>query len=396
MPVFMVGCSDSESGSDWTVGNNPQGRSESSSDTSTDSHDPASGPEGPASATSDGAVSTSHSDGMATEPDPSDGPSTGGGSTSGPVGADGEATSEGPRFDVGGAVGDEGGGTPCDPSTEKCSCTGVDILFSVDISGSQQSNLQAMRSQFSSFVDVMFDRLPPNVDLHVGITTAAVGHSAPHGDSGCGFADGLGGKPPPPQQQLYTPPTAAIVPGNGMQGRLWEYAGKAFFAVNTSDADREPLKAWFTGAATEVVNAAVAKVYGDAELGAAAAAWAFHPISQTPGFIRDRGAVTVLFLTGDADHSYYVEDAKFLHDTVVAAKAGCGGDKCIIGAGMLNAGCDDPMRYAALDFLRSFGKEPIWGKIDWFMSDPEEWKRVLGDALAQVVAETCATIPPAE
>jgi len=191
-----------------------------------------------------------------------------------------------------------------------------------------------------------------------------------------------------------------VVAGNGTQGRLWEYDGKAFFSANTSDADRTPLKDWFSGATAEVVDAALNKTYGDAELASVAAAWAFHPLSRTPGFIRDQGAVTVLFLTGDADRSYYVEDAKFLHDTVVAAKAGCGGDKCIIGAGMLNASCDDPTKYASFDFLRSFGEEPVWRNIaavGWPpTSNPADWEVVLGDALAQFVADTCATIAPAE
>ncbi len=297
---------------------------------------------------------------------------------------------DGPSFDVGSADA-EGGNSVCNPDVAECGCTGVDILFSLDVSGSQQSNLEQMRTQFSSFVDVMFDRLPPNIDLHVGITTASFGHSASHSDGLCGFQHAPG------PEELYTAPTTMMVPGNGTQGRLWEYAGKAFFSANTSDVDRTPLKEWFAGATTEVVDAAINATYGDAELASAAAAWAFHPISQTPGFIRDRGTVTVLFLTGDADHSYYVVDPMFLHDTVVAAKAGCGGDKCIIGAGMLNGMCDDPLRYSAFHFLRSFGEEPVWGDIlDGFpfSSNPEIWRRVLGDALAQIVADTCATIPP--
>ncbi len=344
--------------------------------------------------------SNSHSDetsggGLGT----SDGAGSSNGAGSGPNTSEEGPTSEGPVFDVAMNGGDDGN-SACNPDTEKCGCSAVDILFSLDVSASQEQALEQMRTQFPSFVDVMFDRLPPNVDLHVGITTASMGHSAAHGDSLCGFQ----GPDIPPPDQLYMPPTTMVVPGNGTQGRLWEFAGKAFFAVNTSDPDRTPLKTWFTGAASEVADVSVNKTYGDAELGAATVAWAFHPISQTPGFIRDKGAVAVLFLTGDADHSYYVEDAKFLHDTVVAAKAACGGDKCIIGAGVLNSGCDDPAHYAAFDFLRSFGREPIWGDIlkgqfgipgPW-ASDPEEWKRALGEALAQVVVETCASIPPAE
>ncbi len=347
------------------------------------------------SSSADSAMSSSPGDGMTDgQPTTTGVPATTGGPGSEPDTGAEAATSEGVRFDIGGPVGDDGS-SACNPETEECGCEAVDILFSVDISGSQENVLQQMRTQFPSFIDIMFDRLPPNIDLHIGVTTASMGPSASHNDSICGFDPK---QPPPAPDQLYIPPTMMVIPGNGTQGRLWEYDGKPFFAANTSDVDRAPLKNWFAGVMTEVVNAATNKTYGDAELAAAAAAWAFHPISQTPGFIRDRGAVTVLFLTGDADHSYHVEDARFLHDTVVAAKAGCGGDKCIIGAGVLNGYCDDATRFAGFDFLRSFGKEPLWGDIakGYPWSDPEEWRRALGDALAQFVADTCATIPPAE
>jgi len=354
---------------------------------------------GPGDSASNGVISSSEGDGTTDGGSDtsggsgiSDGPSTSSGPNSGPGSSEEGPTSEGPSFDVGSAEA-EGGSPVCNPDMEKCGCTAVDILFSVDISGSQQTNLEQMRNQFASFIDVMFDRLPPNIDLHVGITTASMGYSATHTDDFCTFNEsappGFGGRPPP--EQLYVSPTTMMVPGNGTQGRLWEYDGKAFFSANTSDVDRAPIKNWFTGATNEVVNASVNATYGDAELASAAAAWAFHPASRTPGFIRDHGAVTVLFLTGDADHSYYVEDPKVLHGMVVAAKAGCGGDKCIIGAGMLKATCDDPSYFAAFDFLRSFGEEPMWGDIS---PDPEAWRRVLGDALAQFVADTCASIPP--
>jgi len=318
------------------------------------------------------------------------GPGTSAGPDSGT--SDGQPTGGEVRFDVGGAS-DEAGSPACDPNVDECGCTGVDIIFSVDVSASQQSVLGQMRDQFPSFIDVMLARLPPDVELHIGVTTASFGPSAFHSDAVCGFDDGAFSKPPPSVPQLYTPPTAGMVMGNGTQGRLWSYGGKHFFSANTSDADLTPLKDWFTGVTNEVVNVSTNRTYGDAELSAAAAAWAFHPISQVPGFIRDQGTVTVLFLTGDADHSYYVEDAQFLHDTVVAAKAGCGGNNCIIGAGMLKGDCmdGDPVDYAGFDFLRSFGEEPIWGDA---FADPDEWRRVLGDALAQFVVDTCATIPP--
>ena len=41
--------------------------------------------------------------------------------------------------------------------------------------------------------------------------------------------------------------------------------------------------------------------------------------------------------------------------------------------------------------MSSFGKMPIIGDID---ADPATFKDVLGDTLAQVIAQTCDEIPP--
>ena len=91
-----------------------------------------------------------------------------------------------------------------------------------------------------------------------------------------------------------------------------------------------------------------------------------------------------------------METIDFLHDTVTDAKAGCGGDACIITGGLLGPWCV-PDQNAAYQFMASFGEDPIWDEIGdgcLFNCPPPDYGAVLGDALAQVVAQTCDQIPP--
>jgi hypothetical protein len=92
-----------------------------------------------------------------------------------------------------------------------------------------------------------------------------------------------------------------------------------------------------------------------------------------------------------------MESLEWLHDTVVAAKAGCGGDACIIGGGLLSEFCIEESMNHAYEFLASFGEEPSWGDIqggDMFNPDTSSYSEVVGDALAEVVAQTCDEIQP--
>src|SRR5262249_26770804 len=118
---------------------------------------------------------------------------------------------------------------------------------------------------------------------------------------------------------------------NGGQGRLYQYQGKYYFASNTSD-DPTPLKTWFTGAATSVGE--LGSVF---EMVAAGGAYACHPANDATntGFIRDEGAVLVLFfLTDEVDNSI-LETVSTYHKMVVDKKAKCGGDVCILTGGII-------------------------------------------------------------
>ncbi|GEM_PF-824247 len=359
-----------------------------------------------ADSSSGGAMSTSGGGTTSGGPDGMSGP---GADSSGPGPEPGtsEGTPTSARFDVAGPS-SEGGSPACDPALEECGCNAVDMLFVFDTSGSQGGNLKAMRTHFPGFVDAMYERLPTGTDLHVGVTSSAFGPGAKHDENlGCGFCvptnetycpiKGTGYNP-----GLYNPPTG---PGHadGLQGRLYGYDGKDFFATNTSNPDREPLKAWFSGAAGDLATRS-ADGFGDDEYGSAAAAWAFDPVTGTPGFVRDEGALLLLFLVGDADHSYEVEDPDALHEKVVAAKRGCGGARCIVSGAILSGGCVDsagmPLylpEFAAFHFLQSFGEQPVWVPIGFGPQAGEtinHYPEAVGGAMAQLVADTCKTIPP--
>lgn len=216
--------------------------------------------------------------------------------------------------------------------------------------------------------------------------------------------------------QYYDTPDAADNGENGGQGRLRAHEGMTYFATDTN-ADPGPLKAWLTGNITAVGESG--SVF---EMPAAGAGWAFHPANATAnaGFVRDAGAVLVLFLLTD-EVGNSPENAQVYHDMVTAAKAQCGGDACIVTGGVMKpcmATVGDNTEY---DFLASFGEMPVLGDIgpeldncyeDCASGDIEtcsangmscdeqdEWTasytEALGGTLANIIADTCASITPA-
>ena len=320
-------------------------------------------------------------------PGSSDGatPSESSSSSAGSSGAIADSSSGpmGPVLDVGNGVDTIGG---C-AEGEDCGCTAVDVLFVIDNSGSMCLKQENLAAAFPGFVDAMETALPPGTDLHVGITTSGFALGGSHSENNC-----------VPQEtqatidEYFVRPTEAMVDGNGLQGRLFEHDGQSFFAVDTSDAaGMADLKTWFSAAAT-----AVGCGVSSFEFNAAGAAWAMHEANAATntGFIRDEGAALLLFVLSDeADQSLDVEQLEFLHDTVVAAKAQCGGDDCIVSGGLFSVFCTPAMN-AAYAFLSSFGEEPIWADIGIGIGPPPDYASVVGDALAQIVAEQCDEIMP--
>ena len=317
------------------------------------------------------------------------GPTTASGATSGsdePGGDDGSDDSGGGtiKLDVAAGTGDPGCvGEECD------GCNAVDVLFVIDNSASMTSYQDNLIAAFPTFVGAMVTNLPANTDLHVGVTTSSFcGASNPsHGESNC-----VPNESPDVIASAFVTPDVDTVAGDGYQGRLRSASGMTWFAGNTGDAaSMADLQAWFPAAA------AVGSSGCSFEFNAAGAAYAFHPANAATndGFVRDEGAVLLIFILSDeSDQSLEVDQLQHLHDLVVEAKATCGGDDCIVSGGLLSEFCTPDLN-AAHEFLSSFGEAPVWGSIGSIIGPPPDYSAVIGDALAQVVAQTCDQIPPA-
>jgi hypothetical protein len=259
------------------------------------------------------------------------------------------------------------------------------VLFVIDNSGSMQPYQQALAQTFPCFVEAMFADLPPETDLHVGITSTSFGspQAAGVGGGNCTNeslnAEAMANHYPPPSQNNGQ---------NGGQGRLFEHAGKRYFEADTSD-DPTALMDWFTGAAV-----AVGEQGSNWEMISAGGAWVTHPDNAAfnGGFLRDVGTVLVIFvLTDEYDNS--PENVSAYHDMLVGAKAGCGGDLCIVAGGMTPPCVHNTPNNILNQFLSSFGEPPVLGDVGT-EDDTSHYCGVVGETLAQVVAAACDEIPP--
>jgi hypothetical protein len=288
-----------------------------------------------------------------------------------------------PDGDSGGGGGRDGGGgggnefADAGPAAE--SCRYVDLLFVVDNSPSMREHQEALVGVWPAFVDAMYDRLPVGTDLHVGLTTTAF-FSGSCAESTVNCRSGASTSE---IADHYLRPTVGDTGGNGEQGRLFQFDGMTWFGTDTGLPDRTPLKTWFSGA-----GVAAGEDGCSFEMSSAAAGYALHPVNadRNAGFLRDEEAVLVVFILSD-EPDKSPEGAGAYHDMIVDAKAACGGDECVVTAGILDP-CtvenDDP----AVQFLHSFGRTPLIGAIQ----DHAGYAAVVGDALAQVVDETCDLI----
>ena len=286
--------------------------------------------------------------------------------------------------------------------------------------GSYQQALAAVAPEFA---DAIFASLPSNTDIHVGVTTSSFfggsGGTSP-GESNCSpYYEGAGLTGRDDLYQWYWTPDAMPYDENGAQGRLREHEGLTYFEAS-SDDDPAALKAWLAGNITAVGESG--SVW---EMVAAGAAYPFHPANamHNAGFLRDEGAVLVIFtLTDEVDNS--PEDVAAYHDMIVAAKAGCGGDACIVPAGVMMPCLASAPDNVLHPLLSSFGKEPVIADIGPELDDcfddcddgdathcnlvqpavtcqelydgaaTSQYAEALGGALAQVIAETCDEIEP--
>jgi hypothetical protein len=159
-----------------------------------------------------------------------------------------------------------------------------------------------------------------------------------------------------------------------------------FYDANTGGS-RDGLKAWFSAAAV-----AVGESSSSVEFPSAGLAYAFSPANANAnhGFVRDRGAVLVLIaLTDEPDKSF--EALQGYHDMVASSKQGCGGNLCIVTAGIIPS-CLPDAHDPLWNFLSAFGSAPTWTDIDGTAMD---YTNVVGGALAQAVRNTCDLVPAA-
>ncbi|MEM6293364.1 MAG: hypothetical protein AAGA54_18975 [Myxococcota bacterium] len=82
-----------------------------------------------------------------------------------------------------------------------------------------------------------------------------------------------------------------------------------------------------------------------------------------------------------------------LVDLTLDAKTECDGADCIITAGIFSEVCT-PEQNAAYSYDASFGEDPTWGEIGSFFGLTPDYSAVIGEALGQVVAQTCDEITP--
>jgi hypothetical protein len=306
-----------------------------------------------------------------------DGDGDGDGETSGTStgDGDGDGDGEGPSFDV-----DPGEGSGTAEGGTEDGCTKVDILFVIDNSPSMGKYQEGLASAFPGFIDAMYDNLPAQTDLHVGVTTTSFfSGSCAESTVNCMTA-----ATPQEVEAHYTTPGEGNTGENGGQGRLFSWDGKGYYSAVTG-GDPWPLTIWFSDAAV-----AAGETGCSFEMSSAGAGYAAHPdnAATNAGFIRDEGAVLVIFfLTDEPDKS--PEGAQAYYDMIVNAKAGCGGDNCVIVSGLVDT-CIMGVNNALWQFMNLFPDPPTVGSI----SDPFTYADVVGDVLAQVIGQKCDEIPP--
>ena len=280
-------------------------------------------------------------------------------------------TGNDPKLDVGG------------PATtgEQEFCNYVDILFVIDNSLSMEEYQTQLALAWPTFVDEMWENLPPGTDLHVGMTTTSFyTGSCSEFEFNCETTASAGAI-----DDHYVKPTDGNTGTNGEQGRLFEYDGRKYFEAIVGD-DNGELKTWFSQAAV-----AAGETGCSFEMSSAAAGYALHPANAeaNDGFLRDAGSVlVVVVLTDEPDKS--PEGAMTYYDMIMAAKTECGGDPCVVMTGIVDE-CIIDVDNQLWQFFGLFGNFQANGSIE----EPADYAEVVGSALAQVIGQTCESIPPA-
>ncbi|MFO7562851.1 MAG: hypothetical protein R6X02_09440 [Enhygromyxa sp.] len=282
------------------------------------------------------------------------------------------------------------------PSDEGCSY--VDLLFVIDNSVSMGGYQAALGLAMPQFAETLVAALPSGTNVHVGVTSSEMGYASSGTTSVsngmCTFiGDGM------PGDSFYITPDQQNTGKNGAQGRLFDPGGgQHYFEFNTDDvAQVAALENWFSAAA------AIGTGGSNIEMMAAPAGWAFDSANDptNAGFVRDEGAVLVIFfMTDEPDQTPTMIDGmpggQAMLQKVAAAKAGCGGLDCVIGGGfLLESICQNqPLD----DFLGGLPEPaqvaPLPNKNLAPADSAAEMNALLAETLADVIAGKCDQIPP--
>ena len=307
---------------------------------------------------------------------------------------DGDASTSGVKLDTLPAETSAGDG----PMDENCDF--VDLLFVIDNSVSMGGYQAALGLAFPQFANTLTSVLPSGVNVHVGVTSSEMGYAASGSTSifngMCTFeGDGM------PGDTFYVTPDMQNTGKNGAQGRLFDPGGgEYYFDFNTDDLGQlAALEAWFDQAA------AIGTGGSNIEMTLAPAGWAMDMANDATnsGFVRDEGAVLVVFfMTDEPDQTPVMignqTGGQFILDMVASAKAGCGGLDCVIGGGFLEASaCEDqPLD----EFLAGLPDPAQVAPLPDDNLPPQQaadqMNELLADTLADAIAGKCDEISPVE
>ena len=268
-------------------------------------------------------------------------------------------------------------------------CTAVDLLFVVDNSLSMEDEQIALTQAFPSFADTILAALPEDVNLHVGVTSTEMGYSNEGGyvEANPCLGTGVGGAP---AANWYQTPDVDPTATNGAQGRLYQAGGMPYFDIDVGAPANEvqALKDWFAQAAH------IGEGGSNVEMPSAAAAWAMDTTANpgNVGFVRDEGAVLVLFFVQDEPDQTPIDQSAVLLDKIVNAKQLCGGWDCVVAGGLINQFCVPTTTIG--DMFAAMPDPPVTAQMPMAGVTPQDFEMVLADTLAQVIVDKCGEIEP--
>ena len=303
------------------------------------------------------------------------------------------------KLDVG-AIGDLPSSCGADDSCET-GCTAVDILFVIDNSGSMGEYQEGLGLAFPAFASTLSDALPPGTNVHVGVTSTEMAYSSQGNTSITNGMCSFIGDGDQTHDAFYVPPTAMDTARNGAQGRLYDGGSGATYFEFETGGDLSGAEAWFSAAAN------IGEGGSNIEMSTAPVGWVFDAANDATngGFLRDEGAVLVVFFLGDEpDQSPAMVDGMptgaWTLERVAQAKAGCGGLQCVIAGGFLQEdACSADGNLPLDDFLAGMDDPPVVAQLPIIVSGTpadlaEDMNDLLSTTLAGVIVETCEEITP--